>query len=346
MGDDPLAVIARFFLAVLALLVLTGPVRADNPFGVMLWPQQGETLDMTLARARGLGIAWYRPGAIILDHWQSSGTCPLCAYYQHADLRLALVVRNSGQDQPSHRPSTPPTDLAAYKKSLGEVLDSWKPMLLVVETEENDPASLSGTGGDFASYGRELEAACAVAHAHKGYCTNGGLTSRSIASAVWLDFLQRGQGEQACDFAKRVFYTEDNAEAGAALCAYKTIEAVPPQVKAQALTGADRLLALYRTAAIDVVNFHWFIHDARALSQTVDYVSKITGKPAVSSEMGQWRWDASPAHVRPLLRAAFAAQMQLVIWYSIEGPSTASLFESDGRLRPAGWEFQRQMRGK
>lgn len=121
---------------------------------------------------------------------------------------------------------------------------------------------------------------------------------------------------------------------------------MPDAVKGPILADADRLMALYRSAPLDVVNFHWFIHDARALSQMVEYVTSATGKPVVSSEMGQWSWDAAQAHVRPLLRAAFAAQMQMVIWYSVESDNTAALFGGDGLLRPTGWEFQRQLRGK
>lgn len=70
----------------------------------------------------------------------------------------------------------------------------------------------------------------------------------------------------------------------------------------------------------------------------------ITGKPAMSNEIGQ-RSAADPNDVRPLLRAAIAAHIKVAIWYSIDTSNTRSLFEPDGRLRPAGWEFQRQMSG-
>jgi len=336
--------------ALAALLVLgweaTTPAKADNPFGVILGPLPGEGLDMTLARARGLGITWLRPPDVYLSHWNPKAPCPTCLQYRNSGLRLALVVRAQGQDWPSYKPSSPPSDLGGYKASLDSLLDVWKPILVVVEAGENSAAALSNPGTDYAAYLSELDAACAVAHAHKMFCTNGGLSSRSVAAAYWLDLLARGQTDQACDFARRVFYSEKDPFAGQALCAYQTPQSVPDAVKGPILADADKLLARYRSSPIDVVNFHWFIHDARALSQMVDYVSNITGKRVVSSEMGQWNWDAAPAHVRPLLRAAFAAQMQMVLWYSIESDNTASLFGSDGLLRPAGWEFQHQMRGK
>ncbi len=338
------AAFRKSLLLAAMLLVAAAPARADNPFGVMLWPQQGDGLEMTLARARGLGVAWFRPPTLYLDRWD--GTCPDCGLYVRSGLKLALVVRNGGEDQPTRRPAVVPADLAAYRARLAKVLEAWHPAVLVVEASENDPQALTGLGDDFSGYIAELGAACAVAHAHGAYCTNGGLTSTSIAAAAWLDLLRRGLPDQACDFAKRAFYVRGNPDAGAPLCTYRRRADVPPRVAAAALAGAGRLLALYRGAAIDVVNVHWFIHDARALSQTVDFVQRTTGKPVVSTEIGQWRWDADPNNVRPLLRAAFAADMKLVIWYSLENGHTASLFEPDGRLRPAGWEFQRQMWGK
>lgn len=330
----------------LILLAAAGPARAYyNPYGVMVQPLANESPDMALARARGLGVAWLRPPDVYLSRWSANAPCPLCALYRDSGLNLALVVRAQGQDWPTHRPSSPPTDLAAYQSALGGLLDAWRPRLLIVEESENDPSSLGNVGPDHDAYLRELNAACAVAHARRMFCTNGGLSSRSAAAALWLDLLSKGDTAKACDFAVRVFYTEDDPDAGKALCAYKTPAEVPQSWRTTVLAEADRLLARYRDTPIDVVNFHWFIHDAQALSQAVEFVTRVTGKPAVSSEAGQWTWDAAPGHVRPILRAAMAAQMQMLIWYSVETDNTASLFGSDGLLRPAGWEYQRQLRG-
>lgn len=341
----------RLFAVLAMILALwtalaTGPARADNPFGVMLTPLPGESPDMTLARARGLGVDWIRPPDLYLDHWRADAPCPLCSLYRNSGLRLALVVKAQGQDWPVHKPSSPPSDIRAYQAALGAALDAWKPVLVIVEDGENEAATLENPGDHYADYLREMNAACAVAHARKMFCTNGGLSSRSVAAAYWLSLLERGQADQACDFAKRTFYGEKDNQAGQSLCAYHRPEDVPAPLRHQILADADQLLALYRGGPLDVVNFHWFIRDARALSQMVEYITSVTGKPVVSSEMGQWNWDAAPAHVRPLLRAAFAAQMQMVIWYSIESANTASLFGPDGLLRPTGWEFQRQLRGK
>ena len=54
----------RCFSLVLFVLLLLfqgcRPALADNPYGVMLW-SNGEDPALLLARARGLGVAWYRP---------------------------------------------------------------------------------------------------------------------------------------------------------------------------------------------------------------------------------------------------------------------------------------------
>jgi len=335
----------RLLTALFLMLLATGAARADNPFGIIVG-SPAETADIVLARARGLGIAWYRPPAVFLNRWNPAAPCPLCAFYAGSGIRLALTVHGNGSDWPTHKPSTPPEDLAAYKTGLTSLLGAWKPALLVVENQENDPSAFVDSSGNFAGYIKQLDAACAVSHAKGIACANGGLTSRSVAAATWYDFLQRNLPDAACDYAKKAFYTEDDPEAGAPLCRYRRAEDVPATIRDPFLNHAPELLAQYKALPLDAVNFHWYVHDASALSQTVDYLRRATGKQVMCGEMGQWRWDAAPAHVRPLLRAAFASQMAVVIWYSVEGPFTSSLFEPDGRLRPAGWEFQRQLRGK
>ena len=338
-----------FSSLLLLLAVAAPPAHADNPFGVMLWPAGGEDISLLAARAGGLGVAWYRPPAVFVDGWQPGEPCPTCAALARSGLHLALTVRNGGRDYAPHRPSTPPVDIDAYKRTLASILDAWKADILVVENEENRPWFYAGgtPGIDVSqAYGRELEAACAVAHAHGAACTNGGLSSDAAAAVAWQDYLERGQADLACDFARRAFYTERNPAAGTRLCAYRSVGEVPKEVRAALLHNADRFLAIYQRAPIDAVNFHWYGHDATALAVVADALARATGKPALSNEIGQWRWDAAPANVRPLLRAATAAKLKLAIWYSLDTPNTASLFNQDGSLRQTGQEFAHQMSGR
>jgi len=345
-GDDFLAFRIRLLSCLLCLLTaVSAPAWADNPFGVMLWPN-GEDPSVFLARARGLGVAWLRPPAVFVDRWQAGATgaagapCPVCAMYARSDLKLALTVRNGGRDTGTRQPSLPPTDLAAYRTALASVLDAWKPAMLVIENEENTPGLYADPSADFAGYARELAAACAVSHQRGIPCANGGMTEETAAALTWMDFIDNQQPDLACDFAKRTF----TAEISTALCASPDHKSLPAPLKASLIAPAMALLNIYRAAPIDAVNFHWFGADARAFAEVIMALGHITGKPAMSNEIGQ-RSAADPNDVRPLLRAAIAAHIKVAIWYSIDTSNTRSLFEPDGRLRPAGWEFQRQMSG-
>jgi hypothetical protein len=332
-----------------ALAAAGGPARADNPFGLMLWPDGGDDLSLVVAQAKGLGVGWLRPPAVFIDRWRADAPCPVCDEPGRAGLDVALTVRNGGRDYAPRRPSTAPTDMDGYKRTLSAILDRWKPRILVVENEENNPlfyrAGSSSTDMT-AAYGRELAAACEVAHARGIACTNGGLSSGAAAALTWLALLERGEPERACRFAMRAFYSEDFKDAGDGLCRYQTAAQVPDDVRSALLHDGDRLLALYKSAPIDRVNVHWYGHDPGVFVTVTDELSKASGKPVMSNEIGQWRWDANPTYVRPLLRAAVAAGVAPAIWFSIDTAATLSLFNPDGSLRPTGREFAHQMSGR
>lgn len=335
--------VRRSLLVALFLLGFAWPARADNPFGVMLWPNPAlSDLSMALARAAGLGVGWFRPPAVNIGAWRVGHACPECKAFAHSPLRVALTVRNTAA---ANRPSTPPADLEAYKKTLGSILDSWKPALLVVEYEENLPSFY--TSPDRArDYGRQLAAACEVAHARSIACTNGGLSYEAAALLAWLATVEHGGNERACDFARRTLYRKGEPQAGAKFCARDGTARLDNKDSADRLADARALLDIYKASAIDAVNFHWYGHDAAALSETVDLLGRLTGKPVVSTEIGQRSWDADVERVRPLLRAAFAAGLRTAIWFSLDTPGTVSLFNGDGTLSPAGVEFAKQMAGK
>ena len=332
-----------------------GAARADNPFGLMLWPKPGQDLGIVAARAAALGVAWFRPPPLFVDRWKADTPCPACREVSRSGLTLVVTLRNGGRDAMPRRPSTPPKDLDAYRQAVSAVIDIWKPGMLVVENEEDKPLLYSDgrtpgvwdSGGATAQgYARELAVACEEAHAHKILCANGGLSSEAAAALTWMVLLEDGRTDQACDFAKRTFYTSTDPKAGMVLCAYRTAGEVPAQLRQQLLGSAEQLVPVYRNSAIDAVNFHWYGRDAATLAQAADALARLTGKAVMSNEIGQRRWDADPANVRPLLRAAVAAKLKLAVWFSVDSDDTVSLFDDDGTLRPAGSEFAHQMSGR
>lgn len=323
--------------AALSWAASVGAARAANPYGVMLFPNPGEDYSLTLARARGLGVTWFRPPTVALKRWQVGQPCATCNIFARSGLKLAVTVRNVAEPS-GHETSRPPTDPEAFRKSLESIVVAWSPSLLVVESDENDPASYDGGADGAKAYLAELDIACAVAHAHNTPCTNGGLTGPGAATATWLGFLAAGQADRACDFARRALPGED-------LCGYRKAAEVPLPLRQRLGGAAEALLDAYRSAPIDMVNFHWFGRDTQAFAEIADYLAHATGKPAATNELGLRRNAADPELVRPFLRAVLAEGMRVAIWYSVDTADTVSLFGRDGLLRPTGWEFQRQLSG-
>jgi hypothetical protein len=321
------------------ILIVAAPLaaKADNPFGVMLWPGPGQDFTMMAARAGALGVVWFRPPMLYADRWRADAKCAACKVLARSGLSLVLTVRAGGHDAPPHRPSALPEDLTAYGRTLAAMIEQWHPAMLVVEDEENRRDRFAGTAQDYAV---ELDAACKVAHAHGIQCSNGGLSYEAATGLTWFQLLNDGRADLACDYARRAFY-----ERLGTVCAFRRADQVPADVREKLLDNGDELLTTYRQAPIDAVNFHWNGGDAAALSQTIDALSHLAGKPAMSNGISLRRSDSGPSHVRPLMRAAMAGGLRMAVWYSYDSEDSISLFDDAGRLRPAGQEFAHQMSG-
>lgn len=328
---------SRLFFAIL-LIFAASAARAENPFGVTLWPGPGQDMTMMAARAGGLEVAFFAPPPVYVDRFKPEANCGACKAPSRSGMAIVLTVRNTGRDAAPRRPSAPPEDFDAYGRSVAAILDQWHPAMMVVEEEENRLYRFAGTPVD---YRKELETACKVAHSRRSLCTNGGLSYESVTAATWLALLKAGKADQACDFSKRALY-----ERGAGLCSYRRAQDVPPDLRERLLQNADALLPIYKDAPIDAVNFRWNGKDATALAQTIEAIGKLTGKPVVSSEVSLRRADSDPIHVRPLMRAAMAGGMKIAIWNSFDGEDSTALFDEAGRLTPAGQEFAHQMSGR
>jgi hypothetical protein len=115
-----------------------------NPFGLML-PSRLVRSSQGMQIAKALGAVYYRPSsALFLNEW--NGTCPECAAALAAGFRLVLTVRANGRGQAT----APPSDLAAYQRTLSQVLDTYRPAILVVENEENSALFYTGTSEEYA----------------------------------------------------------------------------------------------------------------------------------------------------------------------------------------------------
>lgn len=308
--------------AVLALSVApfgnaeSQPPVQPNPFGVMLPPRIAAS-PRGMEVARELGAVLVRPLALFVGAWD--GRCAACDAALQAGFKLVLTVRN-GNDA---SPSPPVRDLAAYRKTLGEILDRYPPAVLVVENEENSRLFYTGTPEQ---YGAQLRAACEVAHAREIACANGGLVSSLVALLVYHHYLDTGRREAAEDFRRRAFPT-----------------APPRQLESRkAREQVDigrRLLQAYRAAGADYVNFHWYIADGRALQEAVEYLRDQTGLPAITNEVGQHTSD--PADTVAIMTAVVKAGLPVAVWFALDGPKARGLVDPDGTLRPTGEAFRR-----
>jgi hypothetical protein len=284
---------------------------SQNPFGLML-PSRLVRSPGGMKVARNLGVVYYRPSSIFLNEW--NGTCAECDIAQRAGLKLVLTVRNNGRGGAS----SPPADLMAYQRTLSQVLEKYKPAVLVVENEENSGLFYTGTPEEYAA---ELKAACQVAHAKRIPCTNGGLVSTLVALLVYNDYLESGRKQAAQDFAARVFTQKEQEMLNS------------PKAQEQIRKG-KALLASYRPAGADYVNFHWYIADTKALGEAVGYLKAQTGLPVMTNEIGQHNDDAN--QTTAVMGKVMEIGLPVAVWFSVDAAKARALVNPDGSMRPTG----------
>lgn len=302
---------------------------SGNPFGMMLNLDSAASVSLVQA----LGVTYFRPAkAVFIDTW--NGDCPQCDAAQQAGLTLILTVRNDGGG--IGNPSTPPTDLPAYQKTLGEVLDKYHPEVLIVENEENSKLFYTGSADEYAA---ELQAACTVAHSKGIKCANGGIVSAEVAALVWGNYMDRGDVNGACSFAKRAL----NSNQAGKLCGVQSIDTLTPQEQTTLNKGRE-LLAVYKSAGADYMNFHWYIADTGVLDEAVAYLKTATGLPLMTNEIGAH--DENPATIGPLLQKALDLGLPYIVWYSVDSPQARALNNEDFSMRPNGQAFADFVRSK
>jgi hypothetical protein len=289
------------------------------PFGLLI--NQAYPIAQQIAIARRLGVRYMRPSTALLLK-DPSLACPGCDEYRGAGMKLVLTVRNS--TAPSV-PSTPPTDLAAYRRLIGEILHRYRPALLVVENEEDLDNYYSGTPEE---YGRELQAACAEAHVRHIPCTNGGLLSGHLVYAYYEHLVGQGEAGAAASFAQRSFQ------------AWQTPNLSSAAGREIIREGAARGLAwvqAYRDADLDYANFHWYVEDPLALEEAARYFSKVTGHPVLTNEIGQR--DRLASSTKGMMGAIARLGMPFAIWLASDAHLAQGLFDPSGALRHSGREF-------
>ena len=311
-------------------------------FGVMVAKTEGRliTPERQAQIAKALGVNYMR-ARIDMQSW--NGSNPLYNAYAAAGMKVLLninygVPRNAVGD---HDPIPFPTDMESYSRSLNSILDKYKPEVVVIENEEDNPFYHTGTADD---YIKQLETAIQIAHSKGLKVTNGGITVREVCLIIYDDLMQSGQKEKAMEFAEK-------AVPPAFLKRLNNMN--NPQVQRQVEFGR-KIIAAYKTLDLDYVNFHWYepvqartkaasptaSFNPEVFAYVVNYLKTKTGKPVLTNEFGVL--NSSPELVKSILKAARDAQLSYAIFYSADGGEgkAVALQNAAGNLRENGVAFR------
>ena len=233
-----------------------------------------------------------------------------------------------------------PTDLEAYSKTFTSILDKYKPELVVVENEEDNPFYHSGTADDYIN---ELKTAISICHSKGLKVTNGGLTEREMMLIVFDDLMSNGKTQEAYDFANRAMPQQYLSK----LNNYKKLPVVQ-----RALTFGKAVIQAYKILDLDYVNFHWYEPsvargkmnnsalntdhiDSKVFAAVVNYLKRTTGKPVITNEFGVL--NTSPTLIQELMQQVLNANMDYAIFYSGDGAGgSIALQNGSGSLRQTG----------
>lgn len=312
-----------------------------NPFGVLIDRTDNSPvpLNKKIEIIKALGMNYVRLRTEV-DDW--SGMINNYDDFSNAGFKIILninygIPRNAmGQKQPVSFP----TDLDAYGKTVSSILDKYKPELVVIENEEDNPFYHSGSADDYIN---ELKTAIAICHSKGLKVTNGGLTEREMMLLVYDDLMSSGKTQEANDFANRAIPEQYLSK----LNNYKRFPVVQ-----RALSFGKAVIQAYKTLDLDYVNFHWYEPsvargkkdlaalnvdhiDPMVFTAIVNYLSRTTGKPVITNEFGVL--NTSPALITDLMQKILDAKMDYAIFYSGDGAGgSRALQNGDGSLRQTG----------
>ncbi len=312
-------------------------------FGVMVAKSGGRNIppERQAQIVKALGVNYTR-AKIDIKTWNGSSNA--CDAYTAAGLKFLLnvnyaVPRNAVGD---HNPVPFPTDMAAYSNALNSILDKYKPEVLVVENEEDNPLYHTGSAEDYLT---ELKTAIDIAHKRGIKVTNGGITVREVCLIVYDDLMQKGRKKEAMDFVTKA----------APPALVQRVQNTNNKMIQRQIEFGRKILAAYKTLDLDYVNFHWYEpvkmrgkggdadFDAAIFSYVADYIKTATGKPVMSNEFGVLQ--PSPELVKNILHAVRNAGLAYGIFYSADGGTEGSgkavaLQDAGGNLKENGVAFR------
>lgn len=304
--------------------------------GVMAAGARSQSLRVAVPRA--LGVRYVRPNVAV----RIGGTNGLPAAddaLARAGFRLVLNLNNKPGTTTGATPAVPPKSLLGYRKGVAKALDHFRPALAVVENEELAPKFYSGTPRQYLA---QLAVAVDVAHKRRLQITNGGIVDGAMVLLTWHDLWYRGRRAEADAFLASVqdgrpLARRIRGDVPDAAHPDRPFLARHPAQRAL-FDRATELVRGYRTSKMDYVNFHWYQSGRKPLGQAIDYLQRVTGKRAVTNEIGQF--DRRGTTVTGLLGECVAKRLPFTVWFGGDGDPAQGLFEPDGTLRPNGVAFR------
>jgi hypothetical protein len=312
-----------------------------NPFGILVDRTDNTVIstDKKIQIAKALGFNYMR---LRTDIDTYNGTINNYDDFASAGLKIILNI-NYGiprNEMGEKQPVPFPTDLDAYGKTVSSILDKYKPELVVIENEEDNPFYHSGSADDYIN---ELKTAITICHSKGLKVTNGGLTEREMMLLVFDDLMSNGKTQEAYDFANHAMPQQYLSK----LNNYKKLPVVQ-----RALTFGKAVIQAYKTLDLDYINFHWYEPsiargkkndaalnvdhiDSTVFATVVNYLKRIAGKPVITNEFGVL--NTSPTLIQELMEQVLNANMKYAIFYSGDGAGgSIALQNGNGSLRQTG----------
>jgi hypothetical protein len=141
------------------------------------------------------------------------------------------------------------TDLVLYRQKLTELLNVYKPEVLVVENEEANSSYYTGTAQEYINL---LNIAIEECKTRNIKVTNGGFTARMSKLLVWDYYTTTGQISKATEYAQKVFPDTLINTVGVA-----NYIATNAQVRTT-FEKAKLLLNEYKVNKMTYLNIHWY----------------------------------------------------------------------------------------
>lgn len=314
----------------LSAMSASDAITYTTKFGVLV---NGEPGDDKVTVSKEMGVGYVRD-AVILESY--TGKAPMMDKYIAEGFKVLLNLNNSHVSETGQKqPNAYPTDMVKYKKNLENVLNKYKPEIAVIE---NEPANDGRYTGPIEDYFTELQTAIDVCKARGIKIADGGLHTGMVCILVYQDYVSRGMQKKADAFAE--FALTDNYLRAAQGKGSAEINAK--------IEKAKKMIAAYKTMALDYVNIHWYepldedndptISAPGAAKEVADYLRRATGKPVITNEFGQD--NQLPSLITSMVNEFRLANISYAIVYSGTGVSGAQPLHKGTSLLPNGVAYR------